>query len=168
MFVLPSPTGGADALRALPTTTPRLLRALPLVFAAGLVAYGLLATAGVLGLLLVIAALAGALALWTRAADPATQAVLRSTGTAALLIAPAVLVAFFSFSSGGFFPGSVALGAMAVGLLLVVRVGLAAEPLEAIGHTALVPLVGLAGLAGWALLSQLWSHAPGRAAIGFD
>jgi len=31
-----------------------------------------------------------------------------------------------------------------------------------------VPLVGFAGLTGWALLSQFWSHAPGRATIGFD
>ena len=146
------------------------MRALPLVGAVGLLAYGLLSTAGALGALLlaVILILAGTLAVWARGAEAAAHAVLGSTATGALLCAPALLVVFFSFSSGGFFPDSVALGALAIGVLLVIRLGLADRPLAAIGPGALVPLVGLAGLAGWALLSQLWSHAPGRATIGFD
>jgi O-antigen ligase len=157
-------------LKAVPITTARLLRALPLVVAAGLVGYGLLASAGALGLLLVFAIVlfAGALFVWARGADEATCDVMRRTATAALLCAPAVLVVFFSFSSGGFFPDTVAIGALAVAILLVVRLGLAERPLAAFGPAALVPLVGLAGLAGWALLSQVWSHAPGRATISFD
>ena len=157
-------------MTALPTTTARLVRALPLTVAAGLIAYGLISSAGALGVLLlvVILLLAGALAFWTRGADAAARDVLGRTATAALLCAPALLVVFFSFSSGGFFPDSVALGALAVGVLLVIRLGLGDRPLAAIGPQALVPLAGLAGLAGWALLSQFWSHAPGRATIGFD
>ena len=157
-------------MTSLPTTTARFARLLPLVVAAGLLAYGLLSTAGALGalLLVVILILAAMLAVWARGADAAARTVLGSTATGALLCAPALLVVFFSFSSGGFFPDSVALGGLAVGVLLVIRLGLAGRPLAAIGPGALVPLVGLAGLAGWALLSQLWSHAPGRATIGFD
>jgi O-antigen ligase len=93
---------------------------------------------------------------------------MRRTATAALLCGPALLVVFFSFSSGGFFPDSVALGTLAVAVVLVVRLGLSQRPLASFGPAALVPAVGLAGLAGWALLSQFWSHAPGRATIGFD
>jgi O-antigen ligase len=138
--------------------------------AAGLGAYGLLSSAGVLGALLLVAILlfAGALSMWARGADAAERRVMSRTATAALLCAPALLVVFFSFSSGGFFPDSVALGDIAVAVLLVIRLGLAERPLAAVGRRALVPLVGLAGLAGWALLSQFWSHAPGRATIAFD
>jgi len=157
-------------LKVLPITNARLLRALPLVVVAGLGAYGLLSSAGVLGALLLVAILflAGALAFWARGADASARTTMRSTATAALLCAPALLVVFFSFSSGGFFPDSVALGALGVAVVLVIRLGVAQRPLAAFGPAALVPLVGLAGLAGWALLSQFWSHAPGRATIGFD
>jgi O-antigen ligase len=157
-------------LKALPITNARLLRALPLVVVAGLGAYGLLSSAGVLGAVLLVAILllAGALVVWARGADEAARGLMRRTATAALLCAPALLVVFFSFSSGGFFPDSVALGCLVVAVVLVIRLGLSQRPLASFGPAALVPLVGLAGLAGWALLSQFWSHAPGRATIGFD
>ena len=157
-------------MTALSTTTARIVRALPLVVAVGLVAYGSIAGAGALGALFLalIVLLALALAAWARGADAAGRALLQRTATCALLCAPALLVVFFSFSSGGFFPDSVAIGDMAVGFVLVIQLGLAGRPLAAIGRGALVPLVGLTGLAGWALLSQVWSHAPGRAAIAFD
>jgi hypothetical protein len=147
-----------------------VLRLLPLMAAAGLGAYGLLSSAGVLGVLLfaVILFFAGALAAWARAADASARSVIDATANGALLCAPALLVVYFSFDSGGFFPDSVALGDIVVALLLVVRLGLAERPLAALGRRALVPLVGFAGLAGWALLSQVWSHAPGRATVAFD
>jgi hypothetical protein len=137
---------------------------------AALGAYGLIASAGALGVVLLVAILllAGTVFLWARSADVAVQATIGRTATAALLTVPAILVVFFSFSSGGFFPDSVALGALAVGVLLVLRLAVADRPLAAFGPTALVPLLGLAGLACWGLLSQFWSHAPGRATIGFD
>lgn len=154
----------------MPISPGRLLRALPLAAACGLVAYGLVSSAGAAGavLLVLILALAGALVVWARRADVVAREVIGRTGTGALLCFPAVLVVFFSFSSGGFFPDSVAIGVLAVALLLVIRLGVGERPLAAIGPAALVPIAGLVGLCGWALLSQLWSHAPGRASVGFD
>jgi O-antigen ligase len=148
----------------------RYLRLLPLVAAAGLGAYGLLRTAGVLGVAFLLAILffGGALAVWARGADADGRRVMGATANGALLCAPALLVVFFSFDSGGFFPDSVALGDIALAAMLVIRLGLAERPLAAFGRRALVPLIGLAGFAGWALLSQFWSHAPGRATIAFD
>jgi O-antigen ligase len=157
-------------LRTLPTTPARYLRLVPLLAAAGLGAYGLLRSAGVLGVVLFAAILffTGALVAWTRQVDAEARNVIAATANGALLCAPALLVVFFSFDSGGFFPDSVALGDIALAALLVIRLGLAERPLAAFGRRALVPLFGLAGLAGWALLSQFWSHAPGRATIAFD
>ena len=153
-----------------PPITARVLRAIPLVVAAALGAYGLLATSGALGglLLAAILAFAGGLVLWARRADAAARAAITRIADFALLFAPALLIVFFSFSSGGFFPDSVALADIAIAAVLVARLGLATRPLAAFGRAALVPLVGLAGLAAWALLSQFWSHAPGRATVAFD
>jgi hypothetical protein len=152
------------------TAITRPLRALPLSAAVALGAYGLLSGRGILGVVLLVAIgfFAAALALWARGADDAAREVMRRTATAALLCAPAFLVVFFSFDSGGFFPDSVALGDIVVALMLLVRLALAERPLAAFGRAALVPLAGFAGLAAWALASQLWSHAPGRATIAFD
>jgi O-antigen ligase/polysaccharide polymerase Wzy-like membrane protein len=152
------------------SSVTRLLRVLPLAAAVALGAYGLLSGGRILGAVLFIAIVffAGALALWAHGADEAARAVMRRTAMGALLCAPAFLVVFFSFDSGGFFPDSVALGDIVVALMLLVRLALAEHPLAAFGRRALVPLVGFVGLAGWALASQLWSHAPGRATIAFD
>jgi O-antigen ligase len=151
-------------------TNVRLLRLLPLAVAALLGAYGLVATSGVLGVVLLVAILSFAvgLALWVRGADAAARATIARGATGALLFFPAALVVFFSFSSGGFFPDSVALADIVVAVLLIVRLALADRPLAPFSGVALAPLVGVAGLALWALLSQFWSHAPGRATIAFD
>ena len=148
----------------------RLARALPLAVAAGLIAYALVASSGARGALLLalIAVLAAALAAWTRNQEASVAEVVRRTASAAVTIAPAALLVFFSFSAGGFFPDSVAIGDLVVGCLLVARLAMAADPLAAFGRAAMVPLLGLVGLTALALASQLWSHAPGRAAVGFD
>jgi O-antigen ligase len=146
------------------------LRAVPLALAAALGAYALVVTAGVFGALLLatIALFAAGLIAWARSADAAALDIMDRTATGALLLVPAVLVVYFSFDSGGFFPDSVALADIVVAALLVIRLGVAERALESFGRAALVPLAGVLGLAVWALLSQAWSHAPGRATIAFD
>ena len=57
---------------------------------------------------------AGGLALWLRGADADAREAVGRIASFALLFAPALLVVFFSFSSGGFFPDSVALADVAV------------------------------------------------------
>jgi hypothetical protein len=91
--------------------TARLLRALPLAVAVVVVAYALISATGTFGVVLiaVVLVLAGALALWARRADASGWSAMDRTATGALLCAPGVLVVYFSFSSGGFFPESVAL-----------------------------------------------------------
>lgn len=148
----------------------RFARLLPLIATAALAAYGLLSSAGSSGALLlaVIVGLGGVLAFRAWHADAVSRAMVRRTADAGLLCVPAALVMFLSFSSGGFFADSTAIAALAMAVLLVIRLALADQPLVALGPAALVSLVGLAGLAGWALLSQLWSGAPGRSTVGFD
>ena len=151
-------------------TLARSTRTLPLGAAAGLSAYGLVDAAGGLGALLlgVIVLLAAALAVWSRAGGAEARLTLARTATAGLVAVPALLVVFFAFSSGGFFPDSVALGVLGLASIIVIRLGLADHPLAFFGPATLIPLIGLTGLTGWALLSQIWSHAPGRADVGFD
>jgi hypothetical protein len=143
---------------------------LPLVSVAGLGGFGLVYARGAIGVVLLVAILlvAGALAAWERGADASARTVVGATATAFLLGVPAILILFFSFSSGGFFPDSVSLGVLAVAVVFLARLGLSRQPLAGFTRGALVPLVGFAGLAGWALISQFWSHAAGRATIGFD
>ena len=155
----------------LPATTQRLLRALPLIAAVGLAAYGVLPGDGVLRaavaavvLIVVIGVLGDA-----RAADgSALVAGLAGAGNAILLCAPVALIVPLAFNSGGFYPNAVAIADIAVAGVLVLRLGVAEQPLAGLGVRAGVPIAGLLGLAGWALLSQAWSHAPGRATISFD
>jgi hypothetical protein len=153
----------------LPNLAARSVRAVPLAAAAVLVTYGLLRSSGEFGLILFVAilVLGGALIAWARSGIAAARSA-GSTALGVLLCVPGLLVLFFSFSSGGFFPDSVATGAVALAVLLVVRLGLADNALAPYGPAALIPLGGIVGLAGWALLSQVWSHAPGRADVAFD
>jgi len=87
---------------------------------------------------------------------------------AALLLAPAAVLVYFAFTSGGFFPGAPAYVAVALSIVLALRVTLSAEPLAGAGPG----LVAAGGLLGaytlLTLLSQLWSHAPGSALEEFD
>ncbi len=86
----------------------------------------------------------------------------------AFYLLPGVLAAYLAFSSGGFFPRTVATILLVCLQLMVLRITLAERPMEGFSR----PLAVAGGCLGlFALLtgaSALWSHAPGRAAIEGD
>ncbi len=79
-----------------------------------------------------------------------------------------VLTAYLAFSAGGFFPGSVGAAAVVMALALLLRLTLAARPVQGWSPAAGVIGLALALLASWILLSGLWSGAPFRAVAEFD
>ena len=81
---------------------------------------------------------------------------------------PAVLLVYLSFSSGGFFPFTVAAVGLVLGLVLVLRVTVAAEPFEGFGVALAVALGALGLLGAWMLASTLWGAAAHRAILEFD
>lgn len=88
--------------------------------------------------------------------------------TGVLLLLPGAALVFFSFNAGGFFPGSPALVAVVLLLLLVSRLLVAAQPFAGFGR----PLAIAAGALGvytlWSLLSGTWSDSSWRAVVEFD
>src|SRR3954452_13111715 len=85
-----------------------------------------------------------------------------------VLLAPAVLLAYFSFNAGGFFPRPPAFALIAFAQLLVLYVTLSPHPFARLSWTAVTAVVALAAFALWILASQLWSHAPVRSILEFD
>ncbi|MEA2423510.1 MAG: hypothetical protein QOF55_2609 [Thermoleophilaceae bacterium] len=100
--------------------------------------------------------------------EPTETHALANAGEWALALLPGVLVVYFSFNGGGYFPGSQAFVAMLLALALGLRLALAAEPLAGYGSLALSAAGTLALFAVWTLLSATWSDAPGRAFVEFD
>ncbi|MDP9399361.1 MAG: hypothetical protein M3P39_00005, partial [Actinomycetota bacterium] len=89
----------------------------------------------------------------------------------ARLVAPAALAgvtAWLAFEAGGFFPGTVGLVAVALGIGLVLWATLAPRPLAGASVGLALLAAGLTGLAAWTLVSASWSGAPGRAVLEFD
>ena len=149
---------------------PDAARLLPLAGCGLALAWALTARAGAGGALLALsAAVTTTGAVW---ASRSRQGIDRSTvdrvAIGSLLVLPALLAAYFCFTAGGYFPAPVAAGALVLAIALVARCALAAQPLRALGPRALVPIVALAGFAGWVQLSAQWSDAPGRAIVELD
>ncbi|MGI8596940.1 MAG: O-antigen ligase family protein [Thermoleophilaceae bacterium] len=87
----------------------------------------------------------------------------------ALLVAlPAVLLVYLSFSSGGFYPLTIAMVGILLGLALVVRATVAPRPLEGFGLAVTVALGAFGLLGAWMLASTLWGAASFRAILEFD
>lgn len=87
----------------------------------------------------------------------------------ALIVAlPAVLLAYLSFASGGFFPLTTALVGLLVGLMLVVRVTVGSDPFEGFGAALAVSLGAFGLLGAWMLASMLWDASALRAILEFD
>ncbi len=91
-----------------------------------------------------------------------------ATGAALLVLVPGALVAALSFQSGGFFAGTVAAGAILLGLALVLRITLAERPFANLSVPFVVAAAALALFAVWTLISSGWSDAPARALLEYD
>jgi hypothetical protein len=89
-------------------------------------------------------------------------------GLGMLLLLPGLLTAYASFRSGGFLAGTPALLAVAVGVLVVLRVTLAQDPFAGFNRAITIPAAALGLYAIWILVSSVWSGAPARAMIEFD
>jgi O-antigen ligase len=85
-----------------------------------------------------------------------------------LLALPGVLIIYFSFNAGGFYPNTTGVAAIVLALLLVVRVTMAEDPFAGFGWPLALAAAALAALAVWTLFSGWWSDAPARALIEFD
>jgi hypothetical protein len=92
----------------------------------------------------------------------------RTFAVRARLAVPAAATLALCFSTGGFYPGAVALAAIVTIAALVLRLTLAARPWEGWSAGLSVSAGALALFATWTLLSAGWSDAPGRALIEFD
>jgi O-antigen ligase len=75
---------------------------------------------------------------------------------------------YFGFSAGGYFAGSVAVGALLVTVIVALRMLFARQPFAGFSraHAAMVGV--FTAYAAWTLASGLWSHAEDRAITEFD
>jgi hypothetical protein len=94
--------------------------------------------------------------------------VLDRLGNWGLIVLPGVLLVFLSFNGGGFFPGTPALVALVLVLLLVSRIVLVPQPFAGFSPALAVAAGGLGIYAMWSLLSATWSDSTWRALIEFD
>ena len=92
----------------------------------------------------------------------------RRLADAALSLFPAALVVWLSFSGGGFFPSATGVAAVAVAVVLVLRLTLAERPLDGLGRLGLAAIAALGLYTLWTLASTFWSDAPARAMIEYD
>jgi hypothetical protein len=91
----------------------------------------------------------------------------RRLAAGALLLLPAGLVAYFAFNSGGFYPQVPAYAAIILCVALLVR-SLVGNPFEGAGWVLGVGCILFGSYVLLVLVSQAWSHAPGRAAVEFN
>jgi O-Antigen ligase len=89
-------------------------------------------------------------------------------GSWGLTLLPGVLLVFLSFNAGGFFPGTPALAALVLLLLLVSRIILVPQPFAGFSPALAVAAGALSLYAVWILLSATWSDSTWRALIDFD
>lgn len=99
---------------------------------------------------------------------PAWASVERELGANAIALLPGALTLYLAFSAGGFFAGTTGIVTAFVGVVLVLRVTLAPDPVAGVRVPALIAVSALALLAVWILLSSQWSHAPSRGLVEFD
>jgi O-Antigen ligase len=100
--------------------------------------------------------------------DDAPDTRARKLAVTALMLLPGALIVLMGFNAGGYFPAVPAVGALLVTQVLLVRIVQSRHPFEGLARSTLVAIAALAGYAALTLLSQRWSHSPGRALIEFD
>src|SRR3954467_4302950 len=150
-------------------TLRRLGTLLVLVLAAGLLSLLAIGTGRTLAVGLAAVAVGFGLALATQADRyESVMDVVADAGEWALALAPGLLVAYFAFNGGGYFPAAQGFVALVLALVLALRAWFASEPLAGFGPLASVAAGILAMYAAWTALSAAWSDAPGRALVEFD
>ena len=78
---------------------------------------------------------------------------------------PAGLILGLALRSGGFFPASTGIAAVAVLVILVVRATSAGTPFAGVGTGLAVAAIALIAFATWTLLSSSWSGSAARASL---
>jgi O-antigen ligase len=109
-----------------------------------------------------------ALSVKPRVKDDAAVLSLSEVGLIGLMLLPGVMIVFFAFNAGGYFPGTPAVAALVLTQVLLVRILQARHPFEGLTPIALVAIAALGGYALLTLASGIWSHSMGRASIEFD
>src|SRR3954447_9541914 len=99
---------------------------------------------------------------------PPRRPVERRVAAAALALLPGILIVFFGFNGGGYFPGSVGFAALLVSQMIVVRVLVADDPFAGFSRQLAVVVLLFAGFTAFVLASALWSDSEDRALIEFD
>lgn len=92
----------------------------------------------------------------------------RRLATVGLLLLPGALTAYLSFNAGGFFAGVTAQVAVALTLVLILRVTLAQDPFAGFSRSLVAAVAALALFAVWTLASAGWSQATARPIFAFD
>lgn len=154
----------APATRRRGKKAQRIGAALVLVLGVLVLAFVAVGTGRAVGA--VLAALTAGLALLLAARLRGTESAavaLERTGDWTSALAPGVLLVYFSFNGGGYFPGSQAFIALILALVLALRVMFASDPLAGFGPVAGIASGCLALYCVWTAASCSWSHAPGRA-----
>jgi hypothetical protein len=79
-----------------------------------------------------------------------------------------IVVLYFSFHAGGYFPGATGTVACALMVVLVARIVFADRPLRGVSYGHAIGAAALAMFGLWTFISGHWSNAPGRALIESD
>src|SRR3954470_24485081 len=104
----------------------------------------------------------------SEAASERSIAVLDRLGTWGLIVLPGALLVFLSFNGGGFFPGTPALVAVLLVLVLASRIFLVPQPFDGFSPALTVAAGALSVYAVWILLSATWSDSAWRSLVEFD
>ena len=86
-----------------------------------------------------------------------------SVSLAAGALLPGALTVYFSFESGGYFPGAPALVAAQLAGLIALRLALARRPLAGVSPAISIAGSALAAYTAWVFVSSGWSDSPARA-----